>query len=95
MAIWKRQSGSTIELKDTEEMEEFGCKIGWIKEGEEKPSYSENQSSPHRVDDLQYMEDKDEIADYVLEKTGQILDKRGSLEKVKEKARDILDGNSE
>ena len=83
MIKWKRPSGSIIETRDGEEIIISAKSWGWVRVDELK---TEN-------DALRDMTEKEEIASYVLEETGIELDKRGGIDKVKEKARLLLDGN--
>ena len=83
MKTWIRQSGSAIGLKDTQEMCDFAESKGWKLEGsEDEGEFSEA--------DFDHLGTKDEIAAYVLEKTGLELDKRGGIDTVRDKAKEAL-----
>ena len=84
MITWKRPSGSTLETGEGANIEKFAKLWGWVKVG----SQSSNDCP------LDAMTSKDEIEAYVLDATGVDIDKRGSLDTVKAKARAVLDGNS-
>lgn len=81
MITWKRPSGSTLETGEGANIEKFAKLWGWVKVGSNDCS-------------LDAMTSKDEIEAYVLDATGVDIDKRGSLDTVKAKARAVLDGNS-
>ena len=86
MIKWMRPSGSTIETGEGENIVKFAEQWGWTRVLEDPVRTS---------DELSGFTTKDEVEAYVLEKTGVDIDKRGSLDTVKDKARAVLNGNSE
>ena len=87
MIKWMRPSGSIIETDEGENIVKFAKLWGW------KRLSADLVETPD--DELSVFTTKDEIEAYVLEKTGVDIDKRGSLDTVKDKARAVLNGNSE
>ena len=79
MIKWLRPSGTTIETAEGENIESFAKQNGWVRV---------NASDP-----LAGLESKEEVFNYVLDKTGISIDKRGSLDTVKAKASSALNGN--
>ena len=85
MIKWMRPSGSIIETGEGENIVKLAEQWGWIRA----------DKAPVADDELSIFTTKDEVEAYVLEKTGVDIDKRGSLDTVKDKARAVLNGNSE
>ena len=86
MPFWTKPDGLTIEVNDRPGVKEYLGSIGWI--------LAEEVSQNEIPDELFLFETKEEVFNYVLEKTGISIDKRGSLDTVKGKARVAL-GNRE
>lgn len=86
MIKWMRPSGSIIETGEGENIVKFAAQWGWTR-------VLKDPVIPN--DELSAFTTKDEVEAYVLEKTGVDIDKRGSLDTVKDKARAVLNGNSE
>ena len=87
MIKWMRPSGSIIETGEGDNIVKFAKKWGWVR--------ADKAPKPVTDDELSIFTTKDEVEVYVLEKTGVDIDKRGSLDTVKAKARAVLNGNSE
>jgi hypothetical protein len=86
MIKWMRPSGSIIETGEGENIVKFAEIWGWV---------CANESLAVPDDELSMFTTKDEVEAYILKKTGVDIDKRGSLDTVKDKARAVLNGNSE
>lgn len=86
MIKWMRPSGSIIETGEGENIVKLAEQWGWAR-------VLKDPAIPN--DELSAFTTKDEVEAYVLEKTGVDIDKRGSLDTVKDKARAVLNGNSE
>lgn len=87
MIKWMRPSGTVLETGEGENIVKFAAQWGWKRLSEDLIETPD--------DELSVFATKDEIEAYVLEKTGVDIDKRGSLDTVKEKARAVLNGNGE
>ena len=83
---WLRPSGTIIETGDGEGIRAYAEANGWVP--------ADEASQNEIPDELFLFEAKEEVFNYVLEKTGISIDKRGSLDTVKGKARVAL-GNRE
>ncbi len=87
MATWIRASGSEIELQDTDDHKSFALKQGWTLK-------SDKPDVPETIDTTQ---NKQYLANLVRELNGKTLDLRGSIDKVREKAKAMMetdDGDS-
>lgn len=97
MIKWKRQSGSLIETNNRSETIKYALKSGWERldsDAKEKIEAVEISVQPDKEVSIASANSKDDLARIVKEKTGKILDKRGSIEKVRVKAEEIISGNS-
>lgn len=81
MATWIRKNGSEVELQNTPDHRAYGRAKGW----------EPKDSLPKVAEDIDNTQNKQFLANLVREHNGKTLDLRGSIDKVREKAKAMME----
>jgi len=84
--FWEKPNGNILETNDEKATVEYCESLGF------KP-YQHNEETDFHTDCVQSLDTKAGVVDYIKDNFGIVIDKRGSLDTVKSKALDVVNGN--